>query len=80
MSTKWKPVTYGLMHFSVAVAVTFTLTGSLATALSIGVVEPLVQTFAYAGHEKLWTKLAKLKLRGPAVYCGRWKESAVRAS
>ena len=67
MSMKWKPITYGLMHFSVAVAVTFTLTGSLATALSIGVVEPLVQTFAYTGHEKLWTKLARLKLRRPGV-------------
>ena len=67
MSTKWKPVTYGMMHFSVAVAVTFTLTGSLVTALSIGVVEPLVQTFAYTGHERLWTKLVNLKLRRPTA-------------
>ena len=65
MCTKWKPVTYGMMHISVAVTVTFALTGSLATALSIGVVEPLVQTFAYTGHEKLWTKLARLKLLRP---------------
>ena len=57
MDIKFKALTYGLMHFSVAVTVTFVLTGSVAAALSIGVVEPMVQTVAYTFHEKLWGRI-----------------------
>lgn len=59
MDMKFKALTYGLMHFSVAVTVTFLLTGSVAAALSIGVVEPMVQTVAYTFHEKLWTRIGR---------------------
>lgn len=64
--SKLKTLTYGAMHFCVAVAVTFALTGSLTAALSIGMIEPLVQTFAYGLHERLWRGSG----RGlPAGYC-----------
>ena len=51
-----KTATYSVMHMSVAVSVAFALTGSLKAALAIGLIEPLVQTFAYAGHEKVWAR------------------------
>lgn len=49
-----KTVSYSAMHFCVAFAVAFALTGSWAAAMAIGLVEPFVQTGAYALHERLW--------------------------
>jgi len=51
-----KTLTYSIMHFIVAVSVAFALSGSWRVALAIGLIEPLVQTLAYAGHEKLWDR------------------------
>ncbi len=52
--TCYKTATYALMHFVVAIAVAYALTGNWKTALAIGVVEPFVQTFAFAIHERVW--------------------------
>lgn len=51
-----KTATYGFMHLCVAVAVAYGLTGSWSQALAIGLVEPVVQTFAFAVHERLWAR------------------------
>ena len=52
-----KTVTYGVMHFTVAVLVALALTGDLITALAIGVVEPLVQTVFFTLHDRLWSRM-----------------------
>lgn len=49
-----KTLTYSIMHFIVAFAVSFVLTGDIAIAGAIAMVEPLVQTLAYFLHEKAW--------------------------
>lgn len=51
-----KTLTYCLMHFTVAIAVAYALTGNWAVALSIGIVEPLVQTAFFNMHERSWNK------------------------
>lgn len=56
-----KPVTYSVMHFLVAVSVAFALTGDWRIALGVGVIEPLVQTVAYALHEAAWDRGLKRK-------------------
>ena len=55
-----KTMTYGVMHFCVAATVAYVLTGSLAAALSIGLIEPFVQTFFYNFHERAWARVADL--------------------
>ena len=55
--TSLKPLTYGVMHFVVAIGVAYALTGNLAIALGIGMVEPLIQTVAYTLHEKAWARI-----------------------
>lgn len=50
-----KPVTYSLMHLTVAIGVAFALTGDWRIALGVGVIEPMVQTVAYMLHEKAWS-------------------------
>jgi uncharacterized membrane protein len=49
-----KPVTYSIMHLSVAIAVAYALTRDWRIALGVGVIEPMVQTVAYMLHEKAW--------------------------
>lgn len=62
-----KTTTYGLMHLTVAVAVTFALTRDWRVALAVGVVEPIVQTFAFAIHERFWSRAGDLPV---APICG----------
>ena len=52
-----KTLTYGIMHFCVAISVAFVMTQDWRIALGIGLIEPVVQTFAYALHEKGWSNL-----------------------
>ena len=51
-----KTVTYGVMHLTVAIAVAYALTRDWRVALAIGIIEPLVQTVAYAVHERVWSR------------------------
>jgi len=52
-----KTVTYGVMHFVVAVAVAFALSGDIRLALAIGVIEPLVQSLFFTVHDRVWTRI-----------------------
>ena len=52
-----KTVSYGVMHFAVAVAVAYALTQDLRTALAIGILEPLVQTVFFAVHDRVWSRI-----------------------
>ncbi|MDW3207735.1 MAG: DUF2061 domain-containing protein [Alphaproteobacteria bacterium] len=52
-----KTASYSVMHLLVAVSVAYALSGDWRIALSIGLVEPLVQTVAYAVHERVWTRI-----------------------
>ena len=56
-----KTVTYGLMHFSVAVTVAFALTHDWRIALTIGTIEPLVQTVFFTLHDRIWTGIEARK-------------------
>ncbi len=50
-----KTLTYGVMHFAVAVSVAFVITQDIRTALAVGVIEPLVQMVFFALHDRIWT-------------------------
>lgn len=56
-----KTLTYGVMHFAVAVAVAFALTQNLAVALAIGIVEPLVQMVFFTIHDRIWARIEARK-------------------
>ncbi|MFC5371600.1 DUF2061 domain-containing protein [Brevundimonas faecalis] len=56
-----KTVTYGVMHFTVAVLVAFALTRDIRIALAIGTVEPLVQTVFFTLHDRIWTRIEARK-------------------
>jgi uncharacterized membrane protein len=52
-----KTLTYGAMHFTVAVTVAFALTQDWRIALAIGVVEPLVQSVFFTIHDRIWVRV-----------------------
>ena len=56
MRLMMKTATYGIMHMVIAFSVAYALTGNWQLALSISLVEPFVQTFAFIVHETLWEK------------------------
>lgn len=62
-----KTLTYGVMHFAVAVAVAFALTRDIGTALAIGMIEPLVQTVFFTLHDRIWTRIEDRKSRVAAA-------------
>ena len=57
-----KTISFGIVHFTVAFAVVFALTGSLVIGGLVALIEPLVNTLAYHYHEKVWDRI---RARGP---------------
>lgn len=49
-----KTISFGIVHFTVAIGVVYALTGSLVIGGLIALIEPLVNTAAYHYHEKAW--------------------------
>lgn len=47
-------MTYCAMHITVATMVAYALSGNWKVALSIGLIEPFVQTFVFYFHETAW--------------------------
>jgi len=52
-----KTASFATLHFTVAFGVAYALTGSVAVATGIGLIEPLANTVAFFFHERLWRRL-----------------------
>lgn len=54
-----KTCSYSVMHMIVAISVAYILSGDWVVAISIGLIEPIVQTFFYFVHESSWKKISQ---------------------
>ena len=54
-----KTLTYYIMHITVAMLVGYYVTGSIAMAITLSLLEPTVQAVAFFFHEKVWEKKDK---------------------
>jgi uncharacterized membrane protein len=61
-----KSATFGVMHLGIAFGVSFTLTGSVAIAGAITVVEPMVNTVAHYFFDRWWDRRQGALLQGAA--------------
>lgn len=52
-----KTLSFAALHFGVAFTVAYALTGSVAVAAGIGLIEPLANTVAFYFHERAWRKV-----------------------
>ncbi|EAR10736.1 DUF2061 domain-containing protein [Reinekea blandensis] len=55
-TTGIKTITFAITHFSVAFLVGWAITGSFVMGSLLAIVEPAVNTVAYAIHESFWQK------------------------
>ena len=62
-----KIASYGVMHFTVAVSVAFALTRDIRVALTIGTLEPFVQTGFFAIHDRIWSRIEARRARKQAL-------------
>lgn len=70
-----KTTTFAMMHFSIAFAVVYAMTGSLLLGGAVALVEPAINTVAFHFHEKVWKRIER---RGGVDLPGRFR-SMIRA-
>ncbi len=59
LPTLKKTASYYVLHVVVACLVGYAVTGSLALAVTLSLLEPTVQAVAFFFHEKAWERLAR---------------------
>jgi uncharacterized membrane protein len=71
-----KTASFAALHFGVAFTVTYALTGSVAVATSVGLIEPIANTIAFYFHERAWRRVdgnAGSRNNARAMCCGVFK-------
>ena len=56
LPTLKKTATYYLLHVTVAALVAYAVTGDFLLSLTLSLLEPTVQAFAFVCHEKAWQR------------------------
>ncbi|MFC4350537.1 DUF2061 domain-containing protein [Fodinicurvata halophila] len=56
-----KTLSYGFFHILVGFSIAFALTGSVAIASGIALIEPMANTVLYFFHERVWKRLGRRK-------------------
>lgn len=62
-----KTSTYWVVHVSVAALVAYLVTGDFLTSMTLSLLEPTVQAFAFFAHEKLWEQKPVLTSMKPEM-------------
>lgn len=62
-----KTFTFAVLHFSVAFAVTYLLTGSALVGGAVALVEPAINTVVFYFHDKVWKRYEAKKQRDLGV-------------
>lgn len=57
LPTLKKTASYYLVHITVAAAVAYAVTGNVLMSLTLSLLEPTVQAFAFFFHEKAWERV-----------------------
>jgi uncharacterized membrane protein len=62
-----KTASYYVVHIIVAALVAYAVTGNLLMSLTLSLLEPTVQAFAFFFHEKVWERMNQRHGRGTSV-------------
>jgi uncharacterized membrane protein len=71
-----KTASFAVLHFGVAFTVAYALTGSVAIATGIGLIEPVANTIAFYFHERAWRRAeghAASRTKAVPMCCGALK-------
>ncbi len=68
-NTLHKTASYYVIHVAVAALVAYAVTGSLIASLTLSLLEPTVQAFAFFFHEKAWQRwnARRMAAEGPQL-------------
>lgn len=72
-----KTFSFAVVHFSVAFAVGYLMTGSVLIGGTLALVEPACNTVAFHFHEKLWKRIGSHEHTQPAAMPGDYVTIAV---
>jgi uncharacterized membrane protein len=59
-----KTASFAVLHFAVAFAVTYALTGNVGVAGAVALIEPLANTMAFFLHERAWSRITPRSATG----------------
>ena len=59
-----KTLSFAVLHYGVGFAVTYALTGSVAIAAGVALIEPAVNTLVFFLHERAWARFGRSPTRG----------------
>jgi len=62
-----KTLTYLALHLTIGFSVAYVLTGSLAIAGGIALIEPCINAVAFFFHEKAWKRVGQRRAVEPAL-------------
>ena len=60
-----KTLSFASLHFAVGFGVTYALTGSVAIATGVALIEPMVNTVVFFLHERVWQRFSARGARAP---------------
>ena len=58
-----KTASFATLHFSVGFGVTYALTGSVAIATGVALIEPTVNTVVFFLHERVWQRFGRRRAK-----------------
>ena len=58
-----KTISYYFIHITVAACVAYAVTGNLLASLTLSLLEPTIQAFAFFFHEKAWERRLKKQVK-----------------
>ncbi|MGE0660949.1 MAG: DUF2061 domain-containing protein [Reyranellaceae bacterium] len=62
-----KTASFAMLHFAVGFGVTYALTGSLAIATGVALIEPTLNTLVFFFHERAWRRFGRRRRAAPMV-------------
>lgn len=62
-----KTASFAVLHFTVGFGVTYALTGSIAIATGVALIEPLVNTVVFFFHERAWQRFGRRPALPPGL-------------
>lgn len=62
-----KTCTFAILHFTIAFAVVYVMTGNALIGGTVALIEPACNTVAFFVHEKLWMRFQRHRPRGPLM-------------
>lgn len=69
-ATLTKTASYYFVHIAVAALVAYAVTGNLLAAITLSLLEPTVQAFAFFAHEKIWERRARRQAQAAPAEAG----------